>query len=141
MRIASHPSVKTPHGNTIVWRYMALDRFLDLLVHQRLFFSNAATMTDQYEATVPRRNIEQRRKRLLKKGIHGRDLEESLATYEWKTNSLRDLTLLNCWSIDRFESYALWKIYLGGSKAGVAIRTSVSRLRKALERQTTLFGA
>jgi len=39
---------------------------------------------------------------------------------------------VNCWTISQHESYALWKIYLGGSKAGVAIRTTISKLRNSI---------
>ncbi len=48
-------------------------------------------------------------------------------------NSLRELTLLNCWTINQNESYALWKIYLSGAKSGVAIRTTVGKLSRAIE--------
>lgn len=35
----------------------------------------------------------------------------------------------------RNESYALWKIYIPGAKAGVAVRTNISRIKKAIERK------
>ena len=41
--------------------------------------------------------------------------------------------LVNCWSLGLTESYALWKVYLGGAQAGVAIRTSLNNLRKAIK--------
>ena len=46
---------------------------------------------------------------------------------------MKDLVLANCWSLSPHESYALWKIYLGGEKNGVAIRTTVSSLRKSIQ--------
>ena len=36
--------------------------------------------------------------------------------------------------MNTIESYALWKIYLGSAGSGVGIRTSVSSLKKSLEK-------
>ncbi len=63
----------------------------------------------------------------------GRDLVDELIVFELNHQPMRELTLVNCWSIGRNESYALWKIYLAGAKSGVAIRTNISRIKKAIE--------
>lgn len=133
MRIRSHSDLDTPHGNTVVWRYMGLDKFLDLIANQRLFFTNAQNLTDRHEVSLPANVVRKKKKDLIELGLSGQDLEEELAVFELNIRPMRDLTLVNCWSIGRNESYALWKIYLGGSKAGIAIRTNISRLKKALE--------
>ena len=111
---------------------MTLEKFLDLLVHKRLFFVNAGKLTDAYEVSIPRKVIKKKKNDLRKTGLSDRDLDEEIAAFEWQHSPMRKLTLVNCWSFGRYESYALWKIYLGGSKAGVAIRSSVSRLKKAI---------
>jgi len=41
-------------------------------------------------------------------------------------------TLCNSWVMNPKEIYAMWKIYLRGSNEGVAIQTTVGRLRGAL---------
>lgn len=132
MRFVNHDHLENPPGNTIIWRYMGLDKFLDLITHRRLFFTNAKNFTDGYEVSLPTNIVKAKRKELSAKGLSGRDLEEELATFEWTNRPMRELTLVNCWSLGRHESYALWKIYLSGSKAGVAIRTNISRLRKGI---------
>lgn len=133
MKFPRHEHLETPPGNTIVWRYIGLEKFLDLLTHHRLFFTNARNFTDGYEVSLPANIVASKRKELSKKGLTGRDFEEELAAFEWTNRPMRDLTLVNCWSLGQDESYALWKIYLGGFRAGVAIRTNLSRLRKSLE--------
>jgi len=45
----------------------------------------------------------------------------------------RDFTFINCWTINRNESFALWKIYLGGARSGVAIKSTVGKLKKSLK--------
>ncbi len=49
-----------------------------------------------------------------------------MASFYWSTNPMKELVLINCWSINPHESYALWKIYLGGEKNGVAVRSTIS---------------
>lgn len=132
MKFVTHDHLEQPHGNAIVWRYMALDKFLDLLTHSRLFFTNAKNLTDEYDVTLPANTIAKKRKELKAQGLEGRDLEEELAVFQFNHHPMRDLTLVNCWSIGRDESYALWKIYLGGSTAGVAVRTSFGRIKKSI---------
>ena len=54
--IVKNKNLDIPHGNTVIWRYVGLDKFLDLLISQELFFSNAAKMSDKYEGLIPKRN-------------------------------------------------------------------------------------
>jgi hypothetical protein len=132
MKFIIHKDLDIPHGNTVIWRFMGLDKFLDLLTHKRLFFTNAKNLTDEYEMSIPTDFVEKKRNQLTNKGFSGRELEEELIHFQYFHRPMRDLTLVNCWSIGKVESYALWKIYLSGSKAGVAIRTNVSSLKQAL---------
>jgi hypothetical protein len=132
--IVKHDKIDTPHGNTIIWRYMGLDKFLDLITSSRLYFTNAAKMTDKYEGIIPRKNIDKKRRHLANYySTDPTDIETELSIYKHQYDDLRNLTLINCWSIRQHESYALWKIYLGGSKSGIAIRTTVSNLKKAID--------
>ncbi len=132
MKFINHLDLDIPHGNKVIWRYMGLDKFLDLLTHKRLFFTNATNLTDEYEISIPTDFIERKRNQLINEGFTGRELEEEIIQFQYIHSPMRDLTLVNCWSLGRDESYALWKIYLGGSKAGVAIRTNVSSLKQSL---------
>jgi len=132
--IKKNEHIERPHGNTVIWRYLGLDKFLDLLVTDEIFFTNAAKMTDRYEGTVPKRNRNYIIKQLTKQtDFFTPEEAEVEAGYKVESiNSFKKLTLLNCWTISQHESYALWKIYLGGAKAGVAIKTTISKLEKAI---------
>lgn len=133
MRIRKQAGLRTPHGKKIVWRYMGLDKFLDLAVNRRLYFANASRLSDQYEVTLPPYTLKERENELRDRGLDGAALADELTAFEQAHRPLRRRTLVNCWSLGRHESYALWKIYLDGARTGVAIRTSVTALRKALE--------
>ena len=127
--------IKRPHGNTVIWRYLGLDKFLNLLVTEQLYFSNVSKLTDKYEGVIPKKNANLILNELEKQTRYftpeEAQFEQSLVLHQ--TNSLKDLSLVNCWSIDKYESYALWKIFLGGSREGIAIKTTVSRLEKAIK--------
>jgi hypothetical protein len=97
------------------------------------------SLTDQREAKLPV-NLARKHVELLAK-----EKAETLTTPERglleKINqAIRTRILVNCWSLDRNESYALWKVYLCGATAGVAIRTSVSNLKEAIENGIYLQG-
>ena len=112
---------------------MAQWKFESLLNDSSLFFPNANKLSDQYEVSIPDSVLASKRKSLKKSGLKGRDLEEELAVFHWETNPMKDLVLANCWSISPHESYALWKIYLGDEKNGIAIRTTISSLKNAIQ--------
>ena len=122
-----------PHGLNKVWRYMGIDKFLDLITTGELFFCRMSRLTDKYEAKVPNILLRIKRAELEKKLNDRREIEEELAVYEYQTNPMGDLSFVNCWSVMKEESYALWKVYLDGSRAGVAIQSTVGSLRKAIE--------
>lgn len=126
------PRLDIPNGNCSVWRYMAHWKFERLLAQRALFFANANKLSDQYEVSVPASTLKAQRDQLSAQGLQGEALEAALQAFHWECNPLKDEVLVNCWSVSPHESYALWKIYLGGERNGVAIRSTVAKLRGAL---------
>jgi hypothetical protein len=133
MKFLKNEYLDTPHGNFSVWRYLAHWKFESLLKESALFFANASSLSDQYEVTIPNSVLISKRKQLEKAGFKKADLDEQIKLFHWQNNPLKDFVFTNCWSINPYESYALWKIYLGGEKNGVAIRSTVSSLRTSIE--------
>jgi len=113
---------------------MPHDRFEQLLRDGALFFSNAARMTDQFEVSVPQSTIKAKQRELEVAGYTGTELHRNLWTYFWANSPQKENVFVSCWSVRPHESYALWKIYLRGRTEGVAIRTSVSGLQRAILR-------
>ncbi|WP_428024529.1 hypothetical protein [Arcobacter sp.] len=126
--------LELPHGNTIIWRYMNHSKLQRMINDSSIYFANANILTDKYEVSIPASTYKNQKKLLEKSGFKGRELEEELFRFYWETNPMKNLVLINCWSVNPFESYALWKIYLGGEKNGIAIKSTVSKLRKAIEK-------
>ncbi len=131
--VVTEDGLIVPPWNTHIWRYMSLDKFLSILQTGQLHFTNATALSDQYEGTAPLGTIEHLARIMRGHGRQQGDIEERLRYISHQAAEAKRHCWLNCWSIGHTESYALWKIYLGGSSAGVAIQTSVKRLTGAID--------
>lgn len=134
MNIGKSDALVAPNGNSLVWRYMDLDKFTRLLEDRSLYFCNAKRLSDQYEVTIPNSTVQVWRKQLAGVGYSPEDVENEIKIRlnGWQYGGMKELTLINCWSVSPHESYALWKIYLGNKPEGVAIRSTVGRLKRAI---------
>ena len=56
------------NGNRKIWRYMNLNKFLDLIINKHLFFTNISNLTDQHEGLLPIKTIQSKRRSLVKEG-------------------------------------------------------------------------
>jgi len=121
------------HGNSTVWRYIPLDKFLHLLNYSELYFSNANALTDKYEGTLSPLDKKKYVSKLIRQGHTTDEANRRLIHKEKELEDLKRSTYVNCWTVDTYENYALWKIYLEGSKSGVAIKSTLSRLSKSIQ--------
>jgi hypothetical protein len=148
-------------GTARLWRYMSLDKFVDLLSTQELFFTPLASFadTDPYEGYLPKvaldahasinknivAQIENAHKQLadnLQK--RGRTLsDEEQQTLETQLENLRSslcrimpaiakTIMVNCWHVNEDESEAMWRLYSENGKA-VAIETTLAALSQSIE--------
>ncbi|MBK8058530.1 MAG: hypothetical protein IPK33_11905 [Gemmatimonadetes bacterium] len=132
MRLQVPDALEIPHGATILWRYMSHTKFQDLVQRRALYFANASRLSDQYEVSIPQSTIRKERRDLERAGLSSDEVDQRLRRFLWVRNPDKDLTLLSCWTTRRSESYAFWKIYVGKDTLGVAVRTTVARLKRAL---------
>lgn len=110
-------------SNQLLWRYLDLSKFLDLLEHGTLFFTRADKFEDKYEgAFTPEL------KKKIEDSIRDNDLKTSYDEFKTK---LRERVFINCWHKGVHDSMAMWKIY-GHPTNGVAITTWVKRLEDIL---------
>jgi hypothetical protein len=113
MKLPSDPS-------TIVWKYLDLSKFVDLLLYQKLFMSRSDKFEDQYEGTFSEPTFEEIRKLSL-------DNPDFLDYY--KTH--RKNVVISSWHINEYESFAMWQIFTQKSE-GLAIQSTLGRLQEAL---------
>lgn len=116
-----HTPGRSPAHNRIIWRYMSFSKLIKFLSSGEMYFPLLEKMTDIKDGRFYASDL----------GMWPMEnqnaLMELLPLFE-----LRRKYFVNCWSAMNFESYALWKIYLGGEKLEFAVKTNVGSLRDAL---------
>lgn len=115
-------NIKLPEDpDTIVWKYLDLSKFLDLLMSRKLFMSRSDKFEDQYEGTFSEPTFEEI-KRLSQNN------PEFLDYYK----SHREKVVVSSWHINEYESFAMWQIFTQNNE-GLAIQSTIGRLQKALK--------
>jgi len=114
-------NIKLPQDpDTIVWKYLDLSKFLDLLLSQKLFMSRSDKFEDQYEGTFSEPTFEE----IKKLSIDNPDFLKYYKTH-------REKVAISSWHINEYESFAMWQIFTQNSE-GLAIQSTVKRLQDAL---------
>jgi len=106
--------------DTIIWKYLDLSKFVDLLLYKKLFMSRSDKFEDQYEGTFSEPTYEEIKK-LAKDNPNFIDF--------YKTH--RKNVVISSWHINEYESFAMWQIFTQKNE-GLAIQSTIGRLQKAL---------
>ncbi|WP_310595584.1 hypothetical protein [Flavobacterium sp.] len=123
----NNPNIKLPEDpDTIVWKYLDLSKFLDLLLSRKLFMSRSDKFEDQYEGTFSEPTYEE----IKKLAINNPDFLDYYKTH-------REKVAISSWHINEYESFAMWQIFTQNSE-GLAIQSTIGRLQKALEPEKNL---
>lgn len=147
--------------DAMLWRYMTLDKLINILNTHKLFFTpiNAYANTDPFEGLLPKVAMEamkelyslsaleslpnQINQFLSKEGVDNprllasqKKIKEMIANHSLIMDKIRyrifKSTLVNCWHQNEFESEAMWRLYSENNK-GVAIQTTVQDLSDSIE--------
>ncbi|MBN8636546.1 MAG: hypothetical protein J0M07_14550 [Anaerolineae bacterium] len=131
---ATKKSIEEP-----IWRYMSFTKFLSLLYSKQLFFSSVSELqkNDPFEGRLAELNQspEYRRDVMSEVFKHFEPEMAEMLIEQWYFErekfiaQMAHFTVVNCWHINRYESAAMWKLYLSGGE-GVAIRSSFDRLKR-----------
>ena len=114
-------NIKLPQDpNTIVWKYLDLSKFVDLLLYRKIFMSRSDKFEDQYEGTFSEPTFEEIRKLSI-------DNPDFLDYY--KTH--RKNVVISSWHINEYESFAMWQIFTQKSE-GLAIQSTLGRIQNCL---------
>ena len=116
-------NITLPSDETIIWKYLDLSKFLDMLLSKQLFMSRSDKFEDQYEGTFSEPTFEEIRK-------ISADNPRFLDFYK----SHREKVTISSWHINEYESFAMWQIFTQNTE-GLAIQTTIGRLKKALEQE------
>ena len=114
-------NITLPEDNdTIVWKYLDLSKFLDMLMSQQLFMSRSDKFEDQYEGTFSEPTFEEIRK-----------IAENNPKFLDYYKSHREKVVISSWHINEYESFAMWQIFTKNNE-GLAIQSTIGRLKEAL---------
>ncbi|AWA31286.1 hypothetical protein HYN48_14945 [Flavobacterium magnum] len=117
----SDDNIKLPNDpDTVVWKYLDLSKFVDLLLYKKLFMSRSDKFEDQYEGTFSEPTFEEIRKLSV-------DNPDFLDYYKIH----RQQVVISSWHINEYESFAMWQIFTQKSE-GLAIQSTLGRLQQAL---------
>ncbi|WP_426063530.1 hypothetical protein [Flavobacterium sp. DSP2-3-1] len=121
----NNPNIKLPEDpDTVVWKYLDLSKFLDLLMSDKLFMSRSDKFEDQYEGTFSEPTFEE----IKKLSIDNPDFLNYYKTH-------REKVAISSWHINEYESFAMWQIFTQNSE-GLAIQSTIGRLQDSLASET-----
>lgn len=113
-----HDRFDTPPDDTLVWRYMNIDKFLALVCSKKLHLTRLDHFKDPFEGRFPPSVL-----RAWAADRPNRPGRQPLA------DALRKSFFVNCWHESDVESAALWEQY--SSAGGIAVRSTIARLKNA----------
>lgn len=111
---------ETPPDGEIIWRYMSLDKYIDLIYRKELFLCRLDKFVDPWEGTWTK----QEKKTVPPWG------EDDTVLQEFKKFSF-----INCWHMNQYESAAMWDLY-SSKDAGIAIKTTIEKLKESLKEES-----
>lgn len=114
-----HSEIVTPKRDTIIWRYLSLEKFLSLLNDKQLYFTRQDLFLDSEEAKMSTKD-----KQLFDKVVPG--------ISEVMENDKFGCGFINCWVISNVELYLMWNTYSSLDK-GLAIKTTIGNLIDSLD--------
>lgn len=111
-----HGAFPTPPDDVPIWRYLDLAKFVSMLTTKSLYFSRADLLGDPFEGSYPRANK---------------------ATLNIPAKQVTQWVYVNCWHENEHESAAMWAQYIKSGE-GIALRSSVGRLKRSTARDETV---
>jgi len=124
---AVNPDIDTPPDDTVVWRYMNLEKLLALLNSAALHMCRLDQFRDPWEGVWPPVVIEGIRASVAAVSP-GLDFD-MLYTATFQQKRLR--MFVNCWHENPYESAALWDQYANSAGLGLVVRSTIGRIKEA----------
>ena len=124
----------------VVWRYLTLSKFLDLLKTSALFFSCTNRISDDWEGTMSDEAARwlddwfRKAKQAAKSSDPNFEVFKIASTYsEYFKKVVVRRSFASCWHRKNAESSLMWCAYGGSTDESVAIKTTIGRLRSCFD--------
>jgi hypothetical protein len=109
-----------PLKSRVIWRYLSLDKYLDLLATKSIKFTQVSIAADQLETSLMLNRLEHCG------ALEGK--EYILEGASLHINRIKKSHYISCWAGKENECRSLWFSYLGESRIGVALKTTVGQV-------------
>ena len=130
-----HPAFPQPDDpHAVIWRYMDLAKFTDLVSRRHLYMARADRLGDEHEGTTPTAELEYWRLLAEQAGTEEerRNIQGQREQLSEFARDFRPTYYVSCWHMAPDENIAMWDRYVQ-SKDAVAIRSTFSTLRSQLD--------
>jgi hypothetical protein len=126
MPIESHVNAREPSDNAVIWRFMNMRKFRDLMASEELYFCRA----DLYKQDDPNEGLPSDDYVRSARGFVKYDLndEQTLNNDQATNRQFSESFYLNCWQLYEGETLHMWKTY-----GEVAICSHYGLLKAALD--------
>jgi len=125
MPIETYPDQLEPENqDAVIWRFMNLKKFRDLMATGELYFCRADRFSDESEGLPPEEYLPVLGLNPLDL-LDRRKLDDSIGSMA----QFRESYYINCWHLFREETCKMWEEY---GKDGVAVCSRYDRLKSAL---------
>lgn len=146
-----------PNPQSKLWRFMDLGKFLSLIQSNSLYFARADMFDDPFEGAKGVKSnqayweawyagcfwaIIEQTKEMDGKSNHKDDSLESakrlVRELTENESRSRQMTYINCWHENDFESEAMWNLYTNNLDEGIVIQTTYERIYEAIDKDPTI---
>jgi hypothetical protein len=127
MPVLPYYSQKEPPSESVIWRFLDLRKFRNLMANEELYFRRADLFNDQSEGLPP----EQYARRVL--GLTPYDVKDEVALnhHLGSLAQSREMYFITCWYLYQREDLAIWEKY---GPDGAAVTSTYGLLKECLAR-------
>lgn len=134
------PVYQEPDDSIVIWRYMNVTKLLSFIQTESLYFNRLDSFEDKSEGALGMQSDYSDFKKktvAFLQSLHESKADNYSVNDECDKliNSLRqskEYTFVNCWHASEHESVGMWKTYLQYPYDGVALKSTVGKLKKAI---------
>ena len=125
--------ITPPEDESILWRYMSLEKFVSILATGSLFFTRVEKFDDPFEGFTPPLMTY-----LYELAINQAENTEKAGLAVKTLENWHKYVMCNCWHQSGQESMAMWEKYQMRN-SGIAIKTTMENLKKSLLDKPDVF--
>ena len=125
MPVLPYHSQKEAPSEAVIWRFLDLRKFRDLMANQELYFRRADLFDDQTEGLPPEQYV----RRVLVLDPYDIKDQVALNNHLGSLAQSREMYFITCWQLFRKEDLAIWEQY---GHDGVAVTSRYGLLKESL---------